>query len=319
MKAIKVSVIVPIYNSEKYIRSCLESLLQQSLKPIEIILINDGSTDNSIKNIDDLIDKYDFIHLLEIENSGAAEARNQGINLAQGKYISFVDSDDFVKATFLEKLYQECENKKLDIVCGSFEATYKNKSSKKMKRSPILLNKGVEEGLILFKKQIQLRNYIPMIWAYLYRRAFLIENDLYLSSKTIHEDEEFTPRVWNCAKRAEILETYDYIYQREHEGSIIESRNESSIVDLENILISFMIYEEKLRGASKESFDYGLLYILDHYVYYSRILRKINKPLVKSVYSRLKRVRILTFKQRIKYFLIIKSARLYFLVQNYQE
>ena len=93
MENIKVSVIVPIYNSEKYIRSCLKSLIQQTLRPIEIILVNDGSTDNSIKNISDLIDNYDFIQLLEIENSGAAEARNQGLFNAQGKYISFVDRE----------------------------------------------------------------------------------------------------------------------------------------------------------------------------------------------------------------------------------
>lgn len=319
MENIKVSVIVPIYNSEKYIRSCLKSLIQQTLRPIEIILVNDGSTDNSIKNISDLIDNYNFIQLLEIENSGAAEARNQGLFTAQGKYISFVDSDDFVKATFLEKLYQECENKNLDILCGSFEATYKNKSSKKMIRSPELLNIGVGDGASLFKKQIQLRNYIPMIWAYLYRRSFLEDNALYLSAKTIHEDEEFSPRVWNNAKRAEIIESYDYIYQREHEGSIIESRNESSIGDLENILRSFMEYEEKLRGRNKEAFDYALLYILDHYVYYSRLLKKINKPLVKNIYHQLKEAKILTLKQKIKYFLIIRSVRLYFLVQNYQE
>lgn len=135
MKNIKVSVIVPIYNSEKYIRPCLESLIKQTLKPIEIILVNDGSTDRSIDHIFDLIEKYNFIRLIEIENSGAAEARNKGLALARGNYISFVDSDDFVHSTFLEKLYQEAENKKLDIICGSFEATYKNKVSKKMERN----------------------------------------------------------------------------------------------------------------------------------------------------------------------------------------
>ncbi|MHA3999113.1 glycosyltransferase [Lactococcus cremoris] len=79
MKNIKVSVIVPIYNSEKYIRPCLESLIKQTLKPIEIILVNDGSTDRSIDHIFDLIEKYNFIRLIEIENSGAAEARNKGL------------------------------------------------------------------------------------------------------------------------------------------------------------------------------------------------------------------------------------------------
>lgn len=319
MKNIKVSVIVPIYNSEKYIRTCLESLIKQTLKPIEIILVNDGSTDRSIDHIFDLIEKYNFIRLIEIENSGAAEARNKGLALARGNYISFVDSDDFVHSTFLEKLYQEAENKKLDIICGSFEATYKNKVSKKMERNNELLRDGVQEGIVLFKKQIQLRNYIPMIWAYMYRREFLTKNSLWLSPKTIHEDEEFTPRVWNLAKRAKIIETFEYIYQREHEDSIIESRDESSVLDLENILISFMKYEENLSGKSKESFDYALLYVLDHYVYYGRMTKTLNKLLIKGIYSRLRRAKILTFKQKIKYFLIIKSTWLYFLVQNYQE
>ena len=319
MKNIKVSVIVPIYNSENYIRFCLESLIKQTLSSIEIILINDGSTDNSIKNIRDLIDEYDFIHLLEIENSGAAQARNRGLSIAQGEYISFVDSDDIVEPTFLESLYQECEKENLDIVCGSFEATYKNKQSKKMTRNPELIEAGVQTGARLFKRQIQLRNYIPMIWAYMYRRSFLIENNLTLSAKTIHEDEEFTPRVWCNAKRAKIVENYNYIYQRGHEGSIIESRNEKSVEDLEKILISFMEYEKTLEKTAQEAFDYGILYLLDHYVYYSRMVKRLNKKLVKNIYYKLKKAKILTSKQKVKYLLVIRSRWLYFLVQDYKE
>ncbi|WKB12541.1 glycosyltransferase [Lactococcus cremoris] len=113
MKNIKVSVIVPIYNSEKYIRTCLESLIKQTLKPIEIILVNDGSTDRSIDHIFDLIEKYNFIRLIEIENSGAAEARNKGLALARGNYISFVDSDDFVHLLFLKNFIKKLKIKNL--------------------------------------------------------------------------------------------------------------------------------------------------------------------------------------------------------------
>ncbi|MCL2858737.1 MAG: glycosyltransferase, partial [Streptococcaceae bacterium] len=243
---INVSVIIPVYNAEKYLRECLKSLLNQTLSDIEIILSNDGSTDGSIPSIQDLIDSNAHIKLLENINQGAAIARNKGLEIAQGKYISFVDADDIVKPDFLKELFQACEKDDLDLVCGSFEAIHGDGRQNLMPRNKEVLELGVSNGAELFKLQIQLHNYIPMIWAYLYRREFLLENNLYLTRNTIHEDEEFSPRVWVLAKKARVIENYNYIYYRNHENSIIESRSNASIADLENSLQGFLEFQENL-------------------------------------------------------------------------
>ena len=114
---IKVSVIVPIYNAEKYLDKCLNSLANQTLNDIEIILLNDGSTDNSHKIIDEYERNYSKkIKAIHNENHGIGYTRNIGIDLAKGKYISFVDSDDYLDLDNLEKMYNYAEENKLDLV-----------------------------------------------------------------------------------------------------------------------------------------------------------------------------------------------------------
>lgn len=115
----KISIVVPVYNSEKYLEKCIESIMNQTLKDIELILINDGSTDNSRKICDyyKYIDKR--IKVLHIKNNGVSNARNVGISYANGKYIMFADSDDYVHPKWCETLYKVAESKKDDfIVCG---------------------------------------------------------------------------------------------------------------------------------------------------------------------------------------------------------
>ena len=114
--SIKVSVIVPVYNTEKYLNKCLDSLVGQSLKEIEIIVVNDGSPDNSQMIIDEYENKYIQVRGLKKENGGLSDARNYGICHANGEFVAFVDSDDYVESTMLEAMYEEAEKNCLDIV-----------------------------------------------------------------------------------------------------------------------------------------------------------------------------------------------------------
>lgn len=114
---VKVSVIVPVYNVEKFIDKCLDSLVNQTLKEIEIIVVNDGSPDNSQKIIDDYVKKYPKkIKSLIKENGGQGSARNMGLDIAKGEYISFIDSDDWIDLDTLEKMYNLAKKEKSDIV-----------------------------------------------------------------------------------------------------------------------------------------------------------------------------------------------------------
>ena len=106
---IKVSVIVPVFNGELYIQKCVESLLKQTLKEIEIIVVNDGSTDNTLNIVSQYQDSR--LKVISIKNQGQGKARNIGVQEAKGRYLGFVDSDDYIKEDMFEELY-ECANKK---------------------------------------------------------------------------------------------------------------------------------------------------------------------------------------------------------------
>ena len=109
MKKPKVSIIVPVYNTEVYLEKCLESLIEQTIEDIEIICINDGSTDNSSKILEKYQQKDKRITILTQQNQGQSIARNNGINLARGEFIGFLDSDDWAEKTMLEELYQNAK------------------------------------------------------------------------------------------------------------------------------------------------------------------------------------------------------------------
>ena len=106
----KVSVIVPVYNTEKYLHRCIESILDQTYKMLELILIDDGSTDSSGIICDEVAQKDTRVKVLHKKNEGAGEARNCGINIAQGEYICFVDSDDYISSRYIEIMYMQQKN-----------------------------------------------------------------------------------------------------------------------------------------------------------------------------------------------------------------
>lgn len=116
---LKISVIIPVYNVEKFLTKCLNSVISQTLKDIEIICINDGSTDNSLEILNNFARTDKRIKVINQENSGPSVARNTGLEIAKGEYISFVDSDDWIDLDFLEKLYNAAKKYDADIaVCG---------------------------------------------------------------------------------------------------------------------------------------------------------------------------------------------------------
>ena len=124
---IKISVIVPVYNTEKYLPKCLDSLVNQTLKDIEIIIVNDGSPDNSQKIIDDYVKKYKNIKAFEKKNGGLSDARNYGIKKASGEYIAFLDSDDYVTVDMYEKMYKKAISQHFDMVVCDLNYVYNDK------------------------------------------------------------------------------------------------------------------------------------------------------------------------------------------------
>ena len=172
-----VSVIIPVYNAQEGIKQCIDSLLNQSFTDFEIILINDGSTDNSLEVIKKYAADNDFIRVIDKENEGVAKTRNKGIQLANGKYIVFIDNDDFVDSDYLERFYNAIDQEQLDIVLGGYKRVN-------------------QEMKILFKQdltQSEWSKYIVVApWARIYRTSFLIDNNIQFFDYPIGEDVIFT-------------------------------------------------------------------------------------------------------------------------------
>ena len=113
----QISVIIPVYNVEQYLSKCLESIINQTLQDIEIICINDGSTDNSLQILEEYAQKDSRMIVINQENQGVGVARNKGLEIARGDYIWFVDSDDYVERNGLDYVYEKSKENNADIVC----------------------------------------------------------------------------------------------------------------------------------------------------------------------------------------------------------
>lgn len=144
--SIKVSIIIPVYNMEEYLRECLDSIINQTLQDIEIICINDGSTDNSLSILYEYKEKDNRIKIINQDNKGTGIARNNGIKIAVGEYIGFVDPDDWISLDYYEKLYKIANQKDLDIVCAKNRIEYLSKTEQKIFK---INNKFLKKELIL--------------------------------------------------------------------------------------------------------------------------------------------------------------------------
>ena len=182
----KVSVIVPVYNTEKYLEKCLTSLATQTLKDIEIIIVNDGSPDNSDKIISKFTKKHPNFKSYKKENGGLSDARNYGIKKATGDYLGFIDSDDYAEKNMFEALYNKAISNNFDItVCDIY---LEEKGAKKVISSLVFNDINKEE----IKEQMV--NIYPAVWNKLYKKD-LFTKDNYFKKGVLFEDVEFFYRL----------------------------------------------------------------------------------------------------------------------------
>ena len=192
MNKVDISIIVPIYNAEKYIAKCLDSLINQTKKEIEIILINDGSTDNT----EEIIKKYqdERIKYYENKNQGIGKTRNFGIDKATGKYILFVDSDDYLDVNTCQVLFDRAEKDDLDLTVCDFYKVYDNQKIEEVKL-------GTFSDTTL-EKTPSLINYINLSpWNKLYRSSLIKENNIRFVENLKYEDAPFVIEALDKAKK----------------------------------------------------------------------------------------------------------------------
>lgn len=223
MNNIKVSVIIPVYNSEKYLKQCLDSVVNQTLKNIEIIVINDGSTDNSLQIIQKYVNKYSNIKLINKQNEGCYKARNVGLEMATGEYIAFLDSDDYIESKIYEKLYLKAKDSNADIVSADYYILNDNKlKTVKLSSSLKLLEKT--NNSLIGAEQIILD---AIHWSRIFKKQMLVEKNIKFHSDIYMADDAFFHIVTMLnAKKIVYIPDILYTYRISRKGSITTSYDE---------------------------------------------------------------------------------------------
>lgn len=287
---IDVSVIIPVYNTEKYLRRCVDSVLEQQEVTLEIILIDDGSKDSSPKICEDYAKQYPFIKSLHIQNSGPATAKNEGLKIAKGNYIALTDSDDKMEPLMLQKMVNAGYEHDADIVCCNYKqideygkVSYLNYTNKEY-----VLNH--EEGLIHFFSKDKIYS---QCWTKIYKRKTLtkhhIENDPGLRTD---EDFIFNIRFFVNAQTTVIVDEplYEYTYRSNSLAHAYFKENISQYID--NRIKRVITTQEAVKNETKTVQKWSTIHII---MYFNELIGRIclfpkiyHDPRVHRVFSFIK-------------------------------
>lgn len=246
-----ISIVVPVYNVEKYLDKCIDSLVNQTYENLEIILIDDGSKDNSAKICDNWKDKDNRIKVVHKKNGGLSEARNVGIDYAEGDYIAFIDSDDWVDKNFIKYLYEQLKKYNADIAASAIIKTYKDYNEIQLiNREKIIFTNGEALDTLLSG-----RDFCAVAWNKLYKKN-VIGNIRFPIGK-IHEDEFFSYKVIANANTLVLVPEAIYYY-RQRSGSIMQKWSIAHLDALE-------AFEERMDFMHKY---YPNLYLKSKYCFY---------------------------------------------------
>ena len=221
---VKVSILVPCYNVEKYLKQCLDSIVNQTLKDIEIICINDGSKDSTLEILREYENNDSRVKVISKKNSGYGASMNIGLETAKGEFVGIVESDDYVELNMFETLYNEAKNNNLDVVRSNFYLyNSKNNTHELLDQSWVKHNEIYSPSIddqTPFEQQ-------PSIWANLYNREFLNKNNIrFLETPgASYQDTAFTFKVYASAERFKMIEEAFLHYRIDNENSSINSTN----------------------------------------------------------------------------------------------
>ncbi len=248
----KISIIVPVYNVEKYIHKCVDSILNQTFKDFELILIDDGSTDSSGKICDEYGELDERVIVIHKENGGQSTARNAGINIARGEYIGFVDSDDWIEVDMYKILYDTCVYNDADMCLTG-------------------VNEVDEGGIVRYKyipKDIIFSDILKRAhpWNKLFRRELFLNNNLLFYEGKYYEDLELIPKLYLKSSKVSVAKDIGYNYLRRSDSTT--GSKDEKILDLlwGYIRIKDYIIQEDLSIDYRYEFDNGVIYLKSFYI-----------------------------------------------------
>lgn len=249
------SIVIPVYNVQSYIKDCLKNIINLYEDSVEILLIDDGSTDDSRRIIDEYTLNYKNIKAFHKKNGGLSDARNYGLMHAKGKYVFFMDSDDFVTDTFLNDIVEFISKNDVDAVL--WDADIYGEDGKILAvDSSYYHHSGVDtyricSGSEIIELQLENHNdYVTTVWSGLYDRQFLIDNNFWFEKGLLHEDEIWSQKVLLACKRIKYFNSAYYCYRR-RKSSIMNPISKDYSRSIVSLIYSFsylpLYYDLKIK------------------------------------------------------------------------
>ena len=287
---VKVSIIIPVYNVERYLEECMESVLGQTLKEIEIICVNDGSSDGSPGILKEYARQDKRVILIDQENRGYGYAMNRGIERASGEYIGIVEPDDYVSLSMYEELYQKAEEYSLDLVKADFYR-FKRDRSGSMQLYYNHLSPDIQDYHKVFNSSTDpdTLRYIMNTWSGIYRREFIVQNHIRHNETpgASFQDNGFFFQTFIYARRGMILDRPYYMNRRDNPDSSINSPEKVYCINVE------YDYIRKLLLKDSEIWErFKSMYWFKKYHNYMGTLRRIKEEY--------KREYLLRFSEELK-------------------
>ncbi|MCK5811942.1 MAG: glycosyltransferase family 2 protein [Clostridiales bacterium] len=298
----KISVILPVYNAEKYLVKCLDSVINQTLKDIEIIILNDGSTDKSEAIIKNYQKKDKRIIYLFHENIGVGLTRDKGLNKATGEYVSFIDNDDYLELDMLEILYKKAKENDLDILCCEHIVEMPNKSSLRKKLPDIkAINITKDNVSTFFRDYYFTYVFHAPLWNKLYKREFVIKHNAhFVSIKLVFSDDHYF-QIQLLANEPSIgFHPQPLYHHLVRQGSMMQSKKENFLK--REIYLSQLIRELPYKNEKLANM------IADGYLY-SRLLNQANKKMKKNSSFKTIKQLLNELSQFSGYHIFLKSSR----------
>lgn len=313
MNQFLLSIIIPMYNVEQYLADCLDSLIIKEHSDWEIIIVNDGSIDNSMDVARLYANKYSNIRIFIQKNKGLSTARNRGIEEARGKYLYFLDSDDFINIDVLEEMIESAEKYNCDLVSAQAEIVTECSSFHKIDTVKIIECANVPANIVIspkifLEKQLISNSFQTIVVINLYSTKLIEQNNLRFLNGYLHEDEEWTPRAILLSKKIMYINKTLYYY-RKRKNSITTTnlKKEKNFYDLKKIRLFLQkFYNENVNDSDlklKLLDDLAKRKMYDYYFCKIKNAKEDKEFLYQNSY---------TLKNKLKSFLLIHFPQVYF-------
>lgn len=259
----KISVIIPVYNAEEYLEECLKSVLGQSMKEIEVICINDGSTDNSLSILKQFRERDKRLHIISQDNESAGAARNRGLEVAKGEYLSFLDADDFFESHMLSTAHEKAKKYEADIVV--FRSNQFDERRKSYCESTWTIKDQYIPNIDVFSRRDIKENFydcfVGWAWDKLFRAEFIRKNNIFFQNQKIINDMLFVYSALSKAERISIVQEI-LVHKR--------INNNNSISNSYSRTKDWNCFYQALSGLKKQLIQWGIFNELERdYINYA--------------------------------------------------